>query len=183
MEVPISSISGESDSSAALLLASLESTRQSIINLEHANNALIDNATTRTTTSLKLLLDINSQHRLLDVLEKKQAETRQLSENGKRLSTENKIALERLREVERENDDLKSVLEELRSDKRALDDSVRGNSGDNEKILILEANILDLRDSLDRTKQECAELLSSRKELEQERQKSISLQKVALYIL
>jgi Skp family chaperone for outer membrane proteins len=107
----------------------------------------------------------------------------QLSENGKRLSTENKIALERLREVERENDDLKSVLEELRSDKRALDDSVRGNSGDNEKILILEANILDLRDSLDRTKQECAELLSSRKELEQERQKSISLQKVALYIL
>jgi predicted RNase H-like nuclease (RuvC/YqgF family) len=116
-------------------------------------------------------------------LESKQTEARQLSDKGKKLENDYKDIFDQLKGMQIANIELQAVVDEMKSREGVADDCMRDQAADKEKLAMLETTILDLRASLHRSNQECAELQNTRKALEQEREKSAGLQTVFYFSL
>lgn len=116
-------------------------------------------------------------------LESKQTEARQLSDKGKRLKNDYNDVFEQLKDMEKANIELQALVDEMKSRDGIADDCMRDQAADKEKLAMLETTILDLRASLHRSNQECAELQNARRDLDQERDKSARLQTVFYFPL
>jgi predicted nucleic acid-binding Zn-ribbon protein len=131
--------------SIEFLMASLSSSRDCILNLEHANKDL------------------------MDALQRQQDEYCHLSDKGKRLWNQYKLVKEMLEGAHQTITELRAELDSLRSKDTELIETYRKDiSLDREKIVVLEKNIDELRNSFQQSltgikKQECEKALALEK--------------------